>query len=167
MSLSSNANCLSCSAMVLQENTGYIPYETAFNNQSERKPMSEYNHKNIVAGTLPVLPVRNVAEALKYYTETLNFTELFRQPGEDGVVVNGQVQLEGCNLMFNLNPSNAGKQGGGVYFWIRIESQNIDDYYQELSERKVNIVEEIKDQFWGDRSFTCLLYTSPSPRDPE
>lgn len=116
--------------------------------------MSEYDHKNSIAGTLPVLPVNNVAEALKYYTETLSFNELFRQPGEDGVIVNGQVQLEHCNLMFNLNPADAGKNGGGVYFWIRIENKDIDKYYQELSEKNVTIVEEIKDQFWGDRSFT-------------
>ena len=116
--------------------------------------MSEYDHKKNSPGTLPVLPVHNVAETLKYYTETLSFTELFQQPGEGGVVINGQVQLEKCNLMFNLNPSDAEKQGGGVYFWIRIDGKNIDEYYQELSEKKVDIVEEIKDQFWGDRSFT-------------
>ncbi len=116
--------------------------------------MSAYDHKTNGAGTLPVLPVANVAETLHYYTDTLGFNELFRQPGEDGVVVNGQVQLETCNLMFNLNPSDADKHGGGVYFWIRIEGKNIDDYYRELSGKGVGIVEEIKDQFWGDRSFT-------------
>lgn len=116
--------------------------------------MSEYDHKNRIVGTLPVLPVDNVVETLKYYTGTLSFNERFRQPGEDGVIVNGQVQLAHCNLMFNLNPSDAGKNGGGVYFWIRIESKDIDAYYQELTERDVTIIEEIKDQFWGDRSFT-------------
>ena len=116
--------------------------------------MSAYEHKTNSIGTLPVLPVDNVGETLKYYTETLGFKELFRQPGESGVVVNGQVQLETCNLMFNLNPSDADKQGGGVYFWIRIEGKNIDEYYQDLSRKGVGIVEAIKDQFWGDRSFT-------------
>ena len=103
---------------------------------------------------MPVLPVANVAETLTYYTETLGFNELFRQSGEGGVVVNGQVQLETCTLMFNLNPSDADKQGGGVYFWIRIEGKNIDAYYRELSGKGVGIVEDIQDQFWGDRSFT-------------
>lgn len=116
--------------------------------------MSDYDHKNSVTGTLPVLPVSNVAETLKYFTETLEFIELFQQAGEEGVVVNAQVQLENCNLMFNLNPTDSDKEGGGVYFWIRIEDKNIDDYYQELVKKNVEVVEEIKDQFWGDRSFT-------------
>lgn len=116
--------------------------------------MSEYEHKTSVAGTLPVLPVDNVVETLKYYADTLSFAELFHQADENGVVVNGQVQLENCNLMFNRNPSDADKQGGGVYFWIRIEGKNIDEYYKELTEKNVDIVDPIKDQFWGDRSFT-------------
>lgn len=111
--------------------------------------MSDYDHKTKATGTLPVLPVTNVLETLKYYTETLQFTELFHQTNPDRIVVNGQVQLENCNLMFNLNPSDEDKYGAGVYFWIRIEDKNIDDYFQELSEKKVDIVEDIKDPFWG------------------
>ena len=45
-------------------------------------------------------------------------------------------------------------EGGGVYFWVRLFEQNIDEYYQSLVDAGVNIVEPIKDQFWGDRSFT-------------
>lgn len=116
--------------------------------------MSDYDHKNSVTGTLPVLPVSNVTETVKYFTETLEFSELFQQAGDGGMIVNAQVQLENCNLMFNLNPADSGKEGGGVYFWIRIENKHIDEYYQELVKKKVNVVEEIKDQFWGDRSFT-------------
>lgn len=116
--------------------------------------MSDYDHKNSVSGTLPVLPVSNVTETVKYFTETLEFSELFQQASEEGVALNAQVQLENCNLMFNLNPADSGKEGGGVYFWIRIENKNIDEYYQELVKKKVNVVEEIKDQFWGDRCFT-------------
>ena len=45
--------------------------------------MSDYDHKKSNSGTLPVLPVQNVVETLKYYKETLGFTELFHQPAED------------------------------------------------------------------------------------
>lgn len=116
--------------------------------------MAEYDHKNATIGTLPVLPVNNVEETLAFYKEQLGFSELFSQPGEGGVIVNGQVQMEGCHLMFNLNPADANKQGGGIYLWIRIEGTNIDDYYNRIEGKDVQIVEEIKDQFWGDRSFT-------------
>ena len=32
--------------------------------------------------------------------------------------------------MFNFNPTDADKQGGGIYLWIRIE--HIDMYYNDL-----------------------------------
>ncbi len=116
--------------------------------------MSNYDHKKQNIGTLPVLPVNDVAQTLEFYRDMLGFNELFRQSGDNGVVVNGQVQLEGCNLMFNLNPSDGDKEGGGVYFWVRIEGMDIDSYYEDLTGKNVQVVEKIKDQFWGDRSFT-------------
>lgn len=116
--------------------------------------MSEYDHKTTTIGTLPVLPVQDVAKTLTFYKDQLGFNELFNQPGENGLLVNGQVTKEGCHLMFNLNPEDAGKGGGGIYLWIRIEESDIDAYYTKLVEQNVEIVEEIKDQFWGDRSFT-------------
>ena len=45
-------------------------------------------------------------------------------------------------------------EGGGVYLWVRLYEKNIDEYYAALETAGVNIVDPIKDQFWGDRSFT-------------
>jgi PhnB protein len=104
--------------------------------------------------TLPVLPVEDVSKAVKFYTETLGFTELFQVPGPDGKVQAGQVEREGCNIMFNLNPWDSGKEGGGIYLWVRVERANLDSLFQELKKRGVHVVDDIKDQFWGDRSFT-------------
>ena len=42
--------------------------------------------------------------------------------------------------------------------------QQIGNMYEEETGIKVNIVQEPWGTF-GDRFFTCLLYTSPSPRD--
>ena len=106
------------------------------------------------SGTLPVLPVTDVAAAADYYTGVLGFREVMRQPMPDGTVVNARVELDNCHFMFNLNPEHAGNAGGGVYFWVRIDGRDIDAYYKGLLEANVEIVEEIKDQFWGDRSFT-------------
>lgn len=104
---------------------------------------------------LPVLPVNDVAAALTYYTDVLGFDEVFRMPGPDGTLLNGQVAFHGSQLMFNLNPAMADQQGGGVYFWIRVDDMDIDAYYATLKDKGVTITEEIKDQFWGDRSFSA------------
>lgn len=109
------------------------------------------------AGVLPVLPSADVAASLDFYTNTLGFTEVMTQPGEGGQLVNAQVTFAGGQLMFNLNPDAAVQQGGDVYFWFRLsDDQDIDAMYAEIVSRGVTVVDEIADQFWGDRSFTIL-----------
>ena len=103
---------------------------------------------------LPVLPVNDVDEAIEWYKETLGFSEDLRQPGPDGKTVAGQVSSHGSQIMFNLNPPMAGNAGGGVFFWIRVDEIDIDAYYDELKSKGVTVTDEIKDQYWGDRSFT-------------
>jgi uncharacterized glyoxalase superfamily protein PhnB len=104
-------------------------------------------------GTLPVLPVDDVQRAAKFYVEVLGFTEVFQMPGPDRKVHAAQVSREGCDVMFNLNPGDAGKQGGGIYIWIRIEDSNLDAFFTDLKKGGLSIVEAIADRPWGDRSF--------------
>ena len=103
---------------------------------------------------LPVLPVDDVAKAMDYYIEVLGFSEILRMPGQDGILVSGQVQQQDAHFMFNLNPKMADQAGGGIYFWVRLDDQDIDAHYETLKGKDVTIVDEIQDQFWGDRSFT-------------
>lgn len=109
----------------------------------ERKP----------SGVLPVLPSADVEKSLAYYTETLGFSEIFRQPGEAGAIVNGHVAFAGGQIMFNLNPDDASKAGGGVYLWFRLHDDDIDALFEDYERKGVSIVEPIQNQFWGDRSF--------------
>lgn len=104
-------------------------------------------------GILPVLPVDDIAKTADYYVDTLQFTEVFRQPGEDGVMLNAQLTFEGSTLMLNLNPEHAPLAGGGVYLWVRLYDKNIDEYCGALKHAGATIVDDIQDQFWGDRSF--------------
>lgn len=105
-------------------------------------------------GVLAVLPCASVEDALTYYTETLGFGELFRQPGPDGTLVNARVAFAGGQIMFNLNPEMAPHAGGGVYLWFRLFDDDIDELYENYRAKGVAVVEEIGDRFWGDRSFT-------------
>ncbi len=113
--------------------------------------MSEYDHQ--YTGTLPVLPVADVSNALACYVEQLGFEAVFTQPDDNGVLVNAQVQMDGCHIMLNLNPEAAGKGGAGVYFWVRVQQKPIDALYEQLLQQNIKPVEPIADQFWGDRSF--------------
>lgn len=103
---------------------------------------------------LPVLPVNDVAATMDYYINTLGFSEVLRMPGQDGTMITGQVHMDNAHIMFNLNPAMASKAGGGVYFWVRMDDADIDAYYDTLKGNNIEIVDEIQNQFWGDRSFT-------------
>ena len=104
-------------------------------------------------GTLPVLPTHDVAAALAHYTEQLGFTEVMRFPGPDGTLVTGQVQRAGNHVMFNLNPADADRGGGGIWLWIRVDDEDIDAIYRAVKGHGLEVVEELGDRFWGDRSF--------------
>lgn len=104
-------------------------------------------------GTLPVLPVADVDAAVDHYVKDLGFEEEFRVPGPDGAVVSGQVRRGACQIMFNLNPKDAGKGGGGVWLWVRADDQDIDRVYEDIKAKGLEIREELGDRFWGDRSF--------------
>lgn len=105
-------------------------------------------------GILPVLPVSNIDETADFYINTLQFKENFRQQSPIGTATDAQLTFEESTLMLNLNPEKAPLEGGGVYLWIRLFEQNIDDYYDQLVKSGVQIIDPIKDQFWGDRAFT-------------
>ncbi len=104
-------------------------------------------------GTLPVLPVADVDAIVDSYVKRLGFTEDFRFPGEDGVTANAQVRRGNCQIMFNRNPKDADRGGGGIWLWLRADDVDIDQFYAAVREAGFTVREEIGDRFWGDRSF--------------
>lgn len=106
------------------------------------------------SGVLAVLPCADVEASLEFYTDTLGFTEVLRQPGPDGVLVDACVTYAGGQVMLNRNPEMAPHAGGGIYLWFRLVEDDIDALYERLVDAGVHVVEEIGDRFWGDRSFT-------------
>ncbi len=103
---------------------------------------------------LPVLPVNDIAQTMDYYIDVLGFAEILRMPGQDGKLVVGQVHRRDAHFMLNLNPKMADQEGGGVYFWVNMDDEDVDAYHATLKAKDVTIVDEIQDQFWGDRSIT-------------
>ena len=104
-------------------------------------------------GILPVLPVSDIDKTADFYMKSLQFDQIFRLKSPEGLSTDAQLSLEGSTLMLNLNPEKAHLEGGGVYLWVRLYEKDIDEYYNDLVKANVNIVDPIKEQFWGDRSF--------------
>ncbi|MFQ5613510.1 MAG: VOC family protein [Anaerolineae bacterium] len=102
---------------------------------------------------VPVLSVKSVEEALAYYTEVLGFEEGFRFPGPDGTVIHAYATWRDIEFMFGLAADASPASCRGVDFYIQADA-DIDAYYEQLKGKNVTIVEDLRDQFWGDRTFS-------------
>ncbi len=107
----------------------------------------------------PTLLVEDIAQSLKFYTETLGFEEIGKLPGPDGKLVYASVKWKDATIMFGkaswLPEEARPYRGAGVDFYILgDEEDDLDQYYKMLKEQGVNIVKDIEDQFWGDRTFS-------------
>lgn len=108
----------------------------------------------------PSLMVKDMEKTLDFYTQTLGFEEVMRFGGPDGQIVHAHVQWKEANIMFGpaqgwLPAEALPHLGTGLNLYIMAEADDdIDQYYNMVKEKGVTIVQEIEDQFWGDRTFT-------------
>ena len=102
----------------------------------------------------PILSVKDVDSSVKFYTEKLGFEHTFSMPDESGVNSFAFVNLgQTINIGFNRDADKAGK-GDGVDFMIYVDDDtDLDALYNEIKGRGVTMLQEIADQYWGDRTF--------------
>jgi PhnB protein len=106
---------------------------------------------------MPILAVTNLSSSIDFYTKQLGFDLMVTMPGEDGTD-NFAIVNWGQAVMFGLMPQPAPEpRGSGVAFMVYVPNEvDIDAYYAEVQSRGVTIAEEIKDQYWGDRTFNVV-----------
>lgn len=107
----------------------------------------------------PTLMVKDMEKTLKFYTETLGFENTFKMPDPEGNLIHANVVWKNVHIMFGpttwLPEDVVPYRGTGVDFYILGDKDDdIDQFYAMLKEKGVNIVKDIEDQFWGDRTFS-------------
>jgi PhnB protein len=112
----------------------------------------------------PLLSVDDVAKSVDYYEKVLGFRRGLTLPGDDGKLTHGEAHIGELMLMFRpaQQPGNiaaaklaqGAPKGAGVILYLDIGEQDIDAYYADVKRADAKFVEEIQDQFWGDRTFT-------------
>jgi len=104
----------------------------------------------------PTLAVRNMKESIDFYVNSLGFKMGMAFPDADNPEY-VDLSRDEMVLMFipaaNLGIGAEEKLGIGVNLYMQIDG-DIDKYYQELKEKEVRIVVDIKDEPWGQRDFT-------------
>jgi uncharacterized glyoxalase superfamily protein PhnB len=104
----------------------------------------------------PTLAVRNMKQTIQFYTDSLGFKMGMTFPNADSPEY-ADLSKDGMVLMFipaeNIGISSDEKLGMGVNLYMQIDG-DIDKYYNELKDRNVKIVVDIKDEPYGIRDFS-------------
>ncbi len=113
----------------------------------------------------PLLSVDDIARSMDYYEKVLRFGKGITLPGEGGKLMHGEVHIaDDIHLMFMPTQggegpvadklAKGGPKGAGVILYLNLGDQDIDAYYADVKRAGAKMIEEITDQFWGDRTFT-------------
>ncbi len=107
----------------------------------------------------PIVPnfaVSDPAASIAWF-EKLGFTSLGAATTPDGAIMHAELERGPVRVMLGPAQGEVGSpdcQVGalGLELYLPLES-GIDAFYQSVKAAGVVIVEEIQDQFWGDRTF--------------
>jgi uncharacterized glyoxalase superfamily protein PhnB len=104
----------------------------------------------------PTLAVRNMKQTIEFYRNSLGFKMGMALPDADNPEY-ADLSKDGMVLMFipaeNVGIGKWKKLGVGVNIYMQIDG-DIDEYYNELKNKGVKIVVDIKDEPYGIRDFT-------------
>jgi uncharacterized glyoxalase superfamily protein PhnB len=104
----------------------------------------------------PLLAARDMKRTIEFYQKTLGFQVGVVFPTVDNPEYVDLIK-DGMVLMFipakNIGVSSEEKFGIGVSLYMQIDG-DIDKYYEELKQKGVKLVEDIKDEPFGIRDFT-------------
>jgi len=118
--------------------------------------MSKTKEVTKMGAISPTLAVRNVKQTIEFYKNSLGFKMGMAFPNAENPEY-ADLSKDGMVLMFipaeNVGIGSEEKLGVGVNLYMNIDG-DIDEYYNELKNRKVRIAVEIKDEPYGIRDFT-------------
>lgn len=109
-------------------------------------------------GIIPSLAVADIAASVRFYTETLGFTNGYTFPDDSGTPIHGSVKLGDAEIMFGrIDPANAHDQpplGRGFALYATVDDdQDIDALFAHAKKAGATVTQEPADQFWGHRDW--------------
>jgi PhnB protein len=108
----------------------------------------------------PYLIVAGAADAIDFYKRVFNAQELMRFGGPDGTVGHAELQIGDSRIMLADEHAQMGyrspKALGGSAISIMLYVDDVDRVFQRAVDAGARTQQELKTQFYGDRSGTVI-----------
>ena len=106
----------------------------------------------------PYLLYENVSSAIDWLASAFGFVERMRVPGPDGKTAHAEMRLAdgvimmGCPGPEYQNPKRLGHVTQNLYVYV----DDVDAHFERAKKAGAKILEEPKDQFYGDRRYGAV-----------
>jgi PhnB protein len=108
----------------------------------------------------PYLTCEDAAQAIEFYKKAFGAVELYRIPMPDGKVGHAEIKIAGAIVMLSDEFPEYGAQSpatlGGTPVGIMIYVPDVDAFFERAVAGGAQVIEPVKDQFYGDRSCRLL-----------
>lgn len=105
---------------------------------------------------MPYLHVDGAAEAIAFYEKVLGARERMRMPDPNGKIGHAELQLGDSVIMLADEYPDMGIRGpaayGGSPVTLSVYVEDVDEVFQRALDAGAKTIEEVKDQFYGDRT---------------
>ena len=103
----------------------------------------------------PHLIYDDLGRAIEWLTRTFGFRErrAARQTSRDGIIERTQMEVEDSLITLGLPSIHGGSPSQGVSTMLYVYVDNVDEHFRKSKAAGANIVIELDDRPWGDRSY--------------
>ena len=106
----------------------------------------------------PYLIVKNAADAIAFYTQVFDASELMRFDSPDGKIMHAELEIGDSRIMLaDENPQMGYRNPqslGGTPVSLMLYVQDVDSVFTRAVTAGAKSQQEVKNQFYGDRSGT-------------
>ena len=102
---------------------------------------------------MPMISVGDVDAVRDFYTQKLGFEHQMGVVGKDGKLDFVNMVIGSASLMFSRPMDGSTPPDGDRTVDLYVNVSNVDDHHSATKAAGVEIVDELTDQWWGDRTY--------------
>lgn len=108
----------------------------------------------------PYLIIKDAKKAIDFYKQVFGAVELMRFDGPNGTLAHAELQIGDSRIMMSDEQPQMGfrapQSGGGAPVGLMLYVDDVDRVFRRAIDAGAKTQQEVKDQFYGDRSGTLI-----------